>query len=132
METVKLLGLTISNLTWNAYIKEVVRKSAKRLYFLVQLKHSKVPTNDLVLFYKACIRSNGLCGSRVLSCLTPITYKRIDLSRKMSNVIIFPKINYNLALEKAAFLMAFFLYDPAYPLHYLKSKQRFGCQNVSL
>ena len=58
VETVKLLGLTIgNNLTWNVHIREVVKKAAKRLNFLVHLKRSKVLTNDLVLFYTACIRS---------------------------------------------------------------------------
>ncbi len=41
VETVKLLGLTISkNLTWNAQIREVVKKAGKRLYIVVQLKRS--------------------------------------------------------------------------------------------
>ena len=47
----KLLGLTISaNLTWNVNIKEVVKKSSKRLYFLVQLKRAKSQPTDLIFF----------------------------------------------------------------------------------
>ncbi len=58
VETVKLLGLTIgNNLTWNVHIREEVKKAAKRLNFLIHIKRSKVPTNDLVLYYTACIRS---------------------------------------------------------------------------
>ena len=54
----KLLGVTItSDLTWNKHINEVIKKAAKRLYFLVQLKRAKVPLNDLKLFYITCIPS---------------------------------------------------------------------------
>ena len=61
LEVVKsaiLLGVTLSdNLSWNAQVNELVKKSSKKLYFLVQLKRARVPPSDLVLFYKACIRS---------------------------------------------------------------------------
>ena len=54
----KLLGLTISSdLTWNAIITEVIKKAAKRLYFLIQLKRARVSQNDLCLFYVTCVRS---------------------------------------------------------------------------
>ena len=37
VDSAKLLGVTISNnLTWNAHIKEVIKKARKRLYYLVQ------------------------------------------------------------------------------------------------
>ena len=53
----KLLGLTISSdLTWNAHITEVIKKAAKRLYFLIQLKRARVSQNDLCLFYVICAR----------------------------------------------------------------------------
>ena len=35
----------------------VIKKAAKRLYFLVQLKRANVSRKDLCLFYSACIRS---------------------------------------------------------------------------
>ena len=54
----KLLGLTISsNLTWNEHISDVIKKTSKRLYFLVQLNRSRVPRHDMSTFYTACIRS---------------------------------------------------------------------------
>ena len=37
------------------HIDATVKKAAKRLYFLVQLKRAKVPSQDLVQFYVACI-----------------------------------------------------------------------------
>ena len=54
----KLLGLTISDdLTWNAHVNEVVKKASKKLYFLVQLKRSRLPPSDLVRLYLSCVRS---------------------------------------------------------------------------
>ena len=58
VDSAKLLGVTISNNpTWNAHIKEVIKKARKRLYYLVQLKRARLPVEDLVLFYTSCIRS---------------------------------------------------------------------------
>ena len=58
VNNVKILGLNItSNLTWNTHINEVIKKSSKRLYFLLQLKRAKVTRKDLGLFYISCIRS---------------------------------------------------------------------------
>ena len=54
VENVKLLGL--SDLRWNAHISEIISKAASRLYFLRQLKRSKVACKELVLFYVTCIR----------------------------------------------------------------------------
>lgn len=54
----KLLGLTISsNLKWNDHITDVIMKASKRLYFLVQLKRSRVSRQYMSSFYTACIRS---------------------------------------------------------------------------
>ena len=58
VDSVKLLGLNIfSDLTWNIHINEILKKSSKRLYFLVQLKRAKVTRTGLGLFYSSCIRS---------------------------------------------------------------------------
>lgn len=64
----KLLGVTISSdLSWNDHINEVIKKTSKRLYFLVLLKRAKVPCEDLGLFYTTCIRS-------VLDYAVPVFY----------------------------------------------------------
>ena len=53
-----LLGVMLTGrLTWNPQIHKVIKKTSKRLYFLVQLKRAKLSTEDLVLFYTTCIRS---------------------------------------------------------------------------
>ena len=52
----KLLGVMLSNdLKWKAHVEMICKKVAARLYFLRQLKHAKMPTNDLS-FYTICIR----------------------------------------------------------------------------
>ena len=54
VDSAKLLEVTISNnLTWNAHIKEVIKKARKRLYYLVQLKRARLTVEDLVLLYKS-------------------------------------------------------------------------------
>ena len=48
----KLLGLHInSELKWNVLVSElVIRKVSTRLYFVTQLKKSRVATRELLLF----------------------------------------------------------------------------------
>ena len=57
VKSVKVLGVIIQdNLKWNQHIDATVKKAAKRLYFLIQLKRAHVPAKDLVCFYIACIQ----------------------------------------------------------------------------
>ena len=59
---------------WNTHVNDVIKKAAKRLYFLVQLKRAKVPCyNDLgpVISHHLCKVSFRLCDPCVL-LLTPI------------------------------------------------------------
>ena len=54
----KLLGVTISSdLSWNVHITEVIKRAAKRLCFLIQLKRARVSRKDLCLVYITCVRS---------------------------------------------------------------------------
>ena len=54
----KLLGVTISSdLSWNVHITEVIKRAAKRLCFLIQLKRARVSRKDLCLVYIRCVRS---------------------------------------------------------------------------
>ena len=58
VSSAKLLSVTISSdLLWNEHINKVIKKSSKRLYFLVLLKMAEVPWEDLTLFYTTCIKS---------------------------------------------------------------------------
>ena len=101
VHSAKLLGITItSDLPWNDHIDKVLKKASKCLYFLVQLKREKLPSNDLVLLYMTCIRS-------ILSYTVPVFYYALpkylqnDLERvqKRALSIIFPGLAYNKAFE---------------------------------
>ena len=46
------------NLTRNDHIEELVKKASQEHYFLVQLKRSQAPPDDLVAYYCSCIRSS--------------------------------------------------------------------------
>ncbi len=53
----KILGLNLSSdLQWNVHIGEIIRKANKRMYFLILLKRSGVPTADIRNFFCTCIR----------------------------------------------------------------------------
>ena len=58
VDSAKLLEITITrDLSWNTHVNAVIKKAAKRLYFLVQLKRAKASCNDLRLFYITYVRS---------------------------------------------------------------------------
>lgn len=53
----RILGLTISNnLKWNDHMANIIKKANKPLYFIVQLKCTKVPEQDIITFYVTCVR----------------------------------------------------------------------------
>ena len=55
----KFLGLIINNtVTWNDHVDSLIKKAARKIYLLVQLKRERVPAEDLVAYYCACIRSS--------------------------------------------------------------------------
>ena len=90
-----------NNLTWNAHIKEVIKKAEKWLYYLIQLKRARLPVKDLVLFYTSTVRS-------VMDYAVPFFYHGLpqylknDLIRlkKRAISIINPNVEYLAAGEK--------------------------------
>ena len=60
----------------------MTKKAAKRLYFVVQFKHAKVPPGEPVQFYVACIQSILLYGCQVFHFSLPqylsLTFERIQ------------------------------------------------------
>ena len=49
VKSVKVLRVIIQeNLKWNQHVDATIKKAAKRLYFLMQLKRAHVPAKDLV------------------------------------------------------------------------------------
>ena len=101
VNSAKLLGITISdNLTWNAHINELVKKTSKKLYFLVQLKRARLPPSDLVLFYLSCVRSTIDYGVSVFHNALPQYLKNelIHIEKRALSIIL-PSMSYNKACE---------------------------------
>ena len=99
----KLRGVTInSNLTWNVHIEELVKKSSRKLYFLVQLKRAQITPKDLVAYYCACIRSSLYYACPAFHHSLP-NYLQTDLERvqKRTLAFIFPGKPYAEALSIA-------------------------------
>ena len=65
IQTVKLSGF------YQSHVTEMTKKAAKRLYFLVQLKRAKVPPEELVQLYEACIPSVLINGCQVFHFSLP-------------------------------------------------------------
>ena len=58
VEHFKLLGIWISNnLTWDYHCDKMLSKMNQRLFLLRQLKRSGIKDSELVIYFKAIIRS---------------------------------------------------------------------------
>ena len=100
----KLLGVTISDdLKWNKHIDNIVSRASKRIYFLVQLKRAKVEVNNLVKFYKTCIRSLlEYCCAVFHDSLPDYLHLRLERVQIRCMSIIYPATTYENALEIAS------------------------------
>ena len=100
VKSAKLLGVTVtSDLSWNVHINNVIKKAAKRLYFLVQLNLSR---KELVLFYIICIRSILTYAIPVFFYALP-KYLQNELERLQRRAfsIINPGLTYHEALSES-------------------------------
>ena len=103
VEEVKLLGLTIANnLKWNSHVNNIVAKSSKRIYLLVQLKRAKVAIQDILQFYTVCIRPILEYASTVFHYSLP-KYLSDEIERVQKRVlrIVYPNLHYKDALMEA-------------------------------
>ena len=70
VESFKILGVTVqNNLKSNLHIKYTIKKASKRLYFLKQLKRTKLSTEELVKLYATCMHSINMLYSLCMSSL---------------------------------------------------------------
>ena len=99
----KLLGLTINNtLTWNDHVDSLIKKAATKTYFLVQLKRARIPAEDLVAYYCACIRSSLDYACPVFHFSLPqYLQSELESVQKRALACIFPGMPYREALERA-------------------------------
>ena len=100
VDNARLLGVTVtSDLLWNTHVNDVIKKAAKRIYFLVRLKRAKVSCNGLELFYITCVRS-------VLDYAIPVFYyslpkylvNELERVQKRDLKIMSPTLSYDEAL----------------------------------
>ena len=96
-----LLGLIINNtLTWNDHVDSLIKKAAKKIYFLVQLKHSRFPVEELVAYYCACTRSYLDFARPVFHYSLPqYLQSELESVQKRALACIFPRMLNGEALE---------------------------------
>ena len=135
---------TITYLTWNMHIDQIIKKASKRMYFLIQLKWANVARHELILFYTSCMRSAMTYASPAFFYALPF-YLKIDLENveKRALSIICPGLAYRKALElsniisindyTASLCKKTFLSianDPAHRLHHMLQSSGPSCYNL--
>ena len=97
VEHAKLLGVILSNdLTWNKHVDSIVKKAAKRVYMLYQLKRAGICQTDLVTVYISVVRP-------VLEYACPVWHTNlpkylsdnIEMIQKRAMKSIFPGKSYD-------------------------------------
>jgi hypothetical protein len=100
----KILGIMriTNDLKWNTHISGIVKKVSTRLFFLCQLKRTKISTKDLLTFYLTCVRPVMEYACPVFHDSLP-NYLCDDLEKlqKRALHIIFPTLPYAEALVEA-------------------------------
>ena len=96
-------GLTVtSNLKWNSHVNNIVLKSSKRIYLLVQLKRAKVSIQDIFQFYSVCVRPVLEYASTVFHYSIPkYLSDEIEHVQKRALRIVYPNLHYEDALIEA-------------------------------
>jgi hypothetical protein len=97
----KILGLTISSdLKWRVHVETIVSKATKRLYLITQLKRAKVPIEDIILIYCACIRSILEYASPVFhNSLPKYLINEIERVQKRFLRRVYPNLSYEDAIK---------------------------------
>jgi len=96
----KILGLWVScDLTWDTHINKTVSKASQRLYLLRLLKRSGLDKTDLLVYYKAIVRSILEYACQVWhSGLTKEQDKSLEKIQERALRIILPDEEYQSAL----------------------------------
>ena len=77
----------------------MIKKAAKRLYFLIQLKRARVSQNELCLFYVKCVRSVIDYVALVFKYSLPaFLMQELERVQKRAMQIICPGIEYQHAI----------------------------------
>jgi len=100
----KILGVNFSSdLKWNHHISEVVKKAWKRLFCLSRLKRAGLGSDELVQFYRTCIRPITEYACPVFHDGLPVYLSHeLEVVQKRAMRIISPCFMYDEALVKAS------------------------------
>ena len=92
----KLLGVILSDdLTWNMHVDSIVKKAAKRVYMLYQLKRAGIRQTDLVNVYVSVVRPVLEYACPVWHTnLTKYLSDNIEMIQKRALKSIFPNKGY--------------------------------------
>lgn len=87
VQSIKILGVIFQNdLKWNLHVENSIKKAARRLYFIVQLKRANVSVRDLTTFYVSCIQSVLLYACQVFHFSLP-EYLNTNMERIQKRVM---------------------------------------------
>ena len=100
----KILGVNISSgLKWNHHIAEVVKKARKRLFCFSQLKRAGLGPNELIQFYRTCIRPITEYACPLFHDGLPVYLSHeLEAVQKRATRIIFLSLMYDEALIKTS------------------------------
>ena len=88
-----------SDLKWNIHITEIMKKCARRFYFVRQLKRAHLANIELVTFYLCCIRPVAEYGCQLFhNVLTKYLSADLESIQKRALKIIYPELTYREAL----------------------------------
>ena len=94
--------LITPNLKWNTHVNNIVLKSSKRIYLLVQLKRAKVAIQDSLQFYSICVRPILEYASTVFHYSIPkYLSDEIECIKNRALQIVHPNLHYEDALIEA-------------------------------
>ena len=98
----KILRHTITDdLKWTKHVTEIIKKANKRIYFVVQLKRAKVLPQEIITFYRSCVRPVLEYSSEVYHFALPVYLSdAIERVQRRVTSIIFPGISYGERLER--------------------------------
>ncbi len=144
VDCVTLLGVRITDkLTWGLHVSHIVKKAQIRLFFLTQLKRSKVSPKDIVKIYCTKIRPVLEYASPVWhGGLTDEQSALIEHIQQRALKIAYPNCDYNTAMDLVNLLSLHGrrnlqckkvfdkMQNPDDKLHRILPKERTSCRNT--
>lgn len=96
----KLLGVIINDkLTWNEHVDKLYKKACSKLFFLSQLRKSRVPSQDIVQVYTSVVRPIMEYACQVWhGGLTVSQSRLLETIQQRALKMAFPSLSYDQAL----------------------------------